>query len=109
MVLIPQFGALQYQEEGKWEMTQGTHQVVSLSVMLRTSLDESGRSTTVVCILRHTCQCGVMSEYNWTSELASDGRLGDLATGLIAEVTAVAGRPVLQLHSPAFCSDSPTS
>lgn len=90
-------------------MTQGTHQVVSLSVTLQALPGKSGRSTEVECILRHTCQCGVMSEYTWTSELALDGRLGDLATGLIAEVSAAAGLADLRLHSPASSFVLPTS
>lgn len=109
MVQIPQLGALLYLEEGKWEMTGETHRAVSLSVMLQTSRGASERSTTVVCTLKHTCQCGVMSEYNWTSELASDGRLDDLVVGLIAEVEAVAGPAALRLHSQVYSSGWPTS
>lgn len=90
-------------------MTTGTHQVVSLSVTLLASPGKSERITMVDCTLRHTCQCGVISEYIWKSVPVSSGLLGDLATGLIAEVSAVAGRAELLLHSLVYSSDSPTS
>lgn len=105
MLIMPHLGALFYLEEGIWAMRAETHQVVSLSVTLQGSREPSGKSTVVGCILRHTCLCGVTSEYNWTSERVSNDRLGDLAYGLITEVSAVAGLAEHRLHSQDYSSD----
>jgi len=90
-------------------MTKGTHNLVSLSVTLQTSPGPSERITMVDCTLKHTCRCGVMSEYNWTSVPVSSERMEELASGLIVAASLAVGRPEHRTHSQVSSLDLPMS
>lgn len=90
-------------------MDSAMHHLESVTATWRISCANAEKSTEAEQVITLVCQCGAITEYSWRCGATSPDELDEMALGLIARVSAVAGPPVVRLRSLDSSSGSRTN
>lgn len=83
------------------------HRLVSVSVTWQPYSGSWERNTRVEQVITLTCQCGAITEYNWSLGAISADELETMGLGLIQTACQECGPPVVRLRSQGSSSDLP--